>query len=68
MNNPLAGTDPTGYSPKCDVGGEAFCGPFGYGDNCSYCVSTSGGARRQESYENNSADSSSKFIFNCAVL
>jgi hypothetical protein len=42
MNNPLAGTDPSGYSISCDPGGEAICGPFGYGDNCSYCVSAGG--------------------------
>jgi hypothetical protein len=44
LNNPLAGTDPSGYTPQCDDVGEAFCGPFGYGDNCSFCVSTESSA------------------------
>jgi hypothetical protein len=25
LNNPLAGTDPTGYAPQCDSSGEAIC-------------------------------------------
>jgi|FLYM01.1.fsa_nt_gi hypothetical protein len=48
MNNPLAGTDPTGYVADCllsihcgEMQGQ-IKGPFNYPNNCRFCVSAGG--------------------------
>uniref|UniRef100_UPI002FDB364B RHS repeat domain-containing protein n=1 Tax=Arsukibacterium sp. TaxID=1977258 RepID=UPI002FDB364B len=73
MNNPLAGTDPTGYTSEGIAGCSPFfgcdnpkdpldrSGPFNYPKGCKVCVSTGGGQSEDNGKEQQAQKAVKKF-------
>ncbi|CAI8163828.1 MAG: Uncharacterised protein [Pseudidiomarina mangrovi] len=78
MNNPLAGTDPSGYIADCILAihcaEQGLPNPFKYPPNCPFCVSVGGdqsednGNKRNQSQSRNSENGETEKIGNQSLL